>query len=88
MKTTANKTLLLGLGLALLASPAAMADDGNGNGGDNGNGHAYGNETTYVLEDETVHETPGEMFQYLRTRDSDLASGNPKEIVDAYPDIF
>jgi hypothetical protein len=75
MNTTLNKSLLLGLGLALLATPAAMADQGNGNG------------TTYVLEDETVHETPGAMFQYLRTRD-ELASGNPKDIVNAYPEEF
>ena len=76
MKTTANKTLLLGLGLALLASPAAMADNGKGNG------------YSYVLEDGTVHDTPGEMFQYLRTRDNGLATGNPKDIVNAYPDEF
>jgi hypothetical protein len=76
MNTTLNKSLLLGLGLALLATPAAMADQGNGNG------------TTYVLEDETEHETPGAMFQYLRTRDSDLAAGNPKDIVNAYPEEF
>lgn len=75
MNTTLNKSLLLGLGLALLATPAALADAGNGNG------------TTYVLEDETVHETPGAMFQYLRTRD-ELAAGNPKDIVNAYPEEF
>lgn len=74
MNSTLNKSLLLGLGLAMLATPAAMADEGNG--------------TTYVLEDETVHETPGAMFQYLRTRDSDLAAGNPKDIVNAYPEEF
>jgi hypothetical protein len=73
MNTTLNKSLLLGLGLALLATPAALADAGNG--------------TTYVLEDETVHETPGAMFQYLRTRD-ELAAGNPKDIVNAYPEEF
>lgn len=76
MKTTSNKALLLGLGFALLATQAGMADQGNGNG------------TTYVLEDETVHETPGAMFQYLRTRDSNLAAGNPKDIVNAYPEEF
>lgn len=84
MKTTPNKTLLLGLGLALLATQVAVADNGNGQG----NGNAYGNETIYILEDETVHDTPGAMFQYLRTRDSDLAAGNPKDIVNAYPDVF
>lgn len=74
MKT--KKSVLLGLGLALFATQAGMADAGNGNG------------TTYVLEDETVHETPGAMFQYLRTRDGDLAAGNPKDIVNAYPEAF
>ncbi len=82
MKTTANKTILLGLGLALLATQAAMADNGHGNGNGNGNG------TSYVLEDGTVHDTPGAMFQYLRTRDNGLAAGNPKDIVNAYPDEF
>lgn len=75
MNTTLNKSLVIGLGLMLCAVPAAMADAGNGNG------------TTYVLDDETVHETPGAMFQYLRTRD-ELAAGNPKDIVDAYPEAF
>lgn len=42
-------------------------------------------EKSYVLADGTVHETPGEMFQYLRTRDNGLAAGNPSNIVDAYP---
>ena len=78
MKITANKSILLGLGLALLATQAGMADPGNGNG----------NGTSYVLEDGTVHETPGAMFQYLRTRDNGLAAGNPKDIVNAYPDEF
>lgn len=74
MKTT--KSVLLGLGLALLATQIGMADAGNGNG------------TTYVLKDGTVHETPGAMFQYLRTRDNNLAAGNPKDIVNAYPQSF
>ena len=42
----------------------------------------------YVLLDGTTHGTPGEMFQYLRERDNDLAAGNPKDIVNAYPDDF
>ncbi len=74
MKTT--KSVLLGLGLALLATQVGMADAGKVNG------------TTYVLEDGTVHETPGAMFQYLRTRDNNLAAGNPKDIVNAYPESF
>jgi len=74
MKIT--KSVLLGLGLALVATQAGMADAGNGNG------------TTYVLEDGTVHETPGAMFQHLRARDDDLGAGNPKDIVNAYPEEF
>lgn len=75
MKITPNTPFLVGLGLALLASQASLAGQG-------------GNGTTYVLEDETVHETPGAMFQYLRARDGDLAAGNPKDIVNAYPESF
>jgi len=41
-----------------------------------------------VLEDGTVHRNAGEMFQYLRDRDNGLAAGNPKDIVNAYPDEF
>ena len=76
MKITPNTSLLLGLGLALFATQAGIADEGHGNG------------TTYLLEDETVHDTPGAMFQYLRDRESNLAAGNPKDIVNAYPEQF
>ncbi|MEO8685538.1 MAG: hypothetical protein ABI414_11945 [Devosia sp.] len=73
---TLLKNSLLGLGLALLAgATGTMADEGKHDG-------------TYVLKDGTVHDNPGEMFQYLRTRDNGLAAGNPKDIVDAYPDEF
>lgn len=41
-----------------------------------------------TLVDGTVHDNPGAMFQYLRTRDNGLAAGNPKAIVNAYPDSF
>lgn len=64
------------LGLAFLVGvTGAMAEEGK-------------HEGSYVLEDGTVHDTPGDMFQYLRTRDNGLAAGNPKEIVEAYPDEF
>jgi hypothetical protein len=70
------KKSFLGLGLALfVGATGTMADEGKHDG-------------TYVLEDGTVHDNPGEMFQYLRTRDNGLASGNPRDIVDAYPDEF
>lgn len=75
MKTSLKKSAMLGLGLAFLGSIAgAHADE-------------KGSDKTYVLEDGTVHETPGAMFQHLRTRD-ELAAGNPKDIVNAYPDEF
>ena len=76
MKIAPTKSLLLGLGLALLAAPAGIADEGNGNS------------PSYVLEDGTEFATPGAMFQHLRTRDDGQAAGNPKAIVDAYPDEF
>ncbi|GLQ52811.1 hypothetical protein [Devosia nitrariae] len=41
-----------------------------------------------TLLDGTVHKNAGAMFQYLRERDNGLAAGNPKAIVDAYPDEF
>ena len=73
-----RKLIILALGAGLLTAPA-FADPGNGQG-DGGN--------EYVLEDGTTHSTPGHMFQYLRTRDNGLATGNPKDIVEAYPDSF
>ena len=76
MKTTLKKAALLGLGLAFITGGTAVLADEAKSG------------KTYVLEDGTVHETPGEMFQYLRDRDNGLAAGNPKAIVDAYPDEF
>ena len=76
MRTSLKKSVLLGLGLALLAGGAgALADEGR-------------SQKSYVLKDGTVHDTPGAMFQYLRTRDNGLAAGNPKEIVEAYPEEF
>ena len=75
MKTSLKKAAILGLGLALLGGMAgAHADE-------------KGSDRTYVLKDGTVHDTPGAMFQHLRTRDT-LAAGNPKDIVNAYPDEF
>lgn len=74
-----TKLIALALGASLLAISAASADPGNGQG-------SGGSE--YVLKDGTTHSTPGQMFQYLRDRDNGLAYGNPKAIVDAYPDSF
>lgn len=76
MKTSLKKCAMLGLGLAFLGGiGGAQADE-------------QGSDKTYVLKDGTVHETPGAMFQHLRTRDGELAAGDPKDIVNAYSDEF
>lgn len=49
--------------------------------------HAEGPKEMTLL-DGTVHKNAGAMFQYLRDRDNGLAAGNPKDIVEAYPDEF
>lgn len=69
------KTLAIAiLPLLVLAVPAPVyADPGN---------------KPLTLVDGTVHDNPGAMFQYLRTRDNGLAAGNPKAVVDAYPNSF
>ena len=72
MGISLKTAVMLGLGLAVLTGATSMADEG-------------GSRKIYVLEDGTVHETPGAMFQYLRTRDNGLAAGNPRDIVEAYP---
>lgn len=66
---------LAGLSIAVLTGATAMADEG-------------ASKKVYVLENGNVYDTPGTMFQYLRTRDDGLATGNPKDIVEAYPDEF
>jgi hypothetical protein len=70
------KNSIVGVCIALLIGvTGAVAEEGK-------------HEGSYVLKDGTVHDTPGEMFQYLRDRDNGLAAGTPKDIVDAYPDEF
>lgn len=49
---------------------------------------AQGPDRELTLVDGTVHENPGSMFQHLRERDNGYAAGNPKDIVNAYPDEF
>lgn len=72
------KVIALALGAVLVTAPAVYADPGNGNGE---GGH------TYKLSNGMEFSTPGKMFQHLRDRD-DGAAGNPKAIVDAYPNSF
>jgi hypothetical protein len=50
--------------------------------------YAQDGQKDLTLVDGTVHSNPGEMFQHLRTRDNGFAAGNPKDIVNAYPDEF
>lgn len=80
-----KKILALALSAVLLASSAAYAApkaEGASQQEPQGNGAK-----DYVLLDGTTHSNPGEMFQHLRERDV-LAAGNPKDIVNAYPDEF
>ena len=75
-----TKHFALALGATVLLTTAVSADPGqNANQG----GHDY-----VLLDGTTVYDNPGEMFQYLRTRDNGLAAGNPKDIVEAYPESF
>ena len=68
---------------AAACSTLAVAGDKSGTGN---NGQGNGNQTLTLINGDTF-SNPGQMFQYLRTR-TDLAAGNPKAIVDAYPDSF
>jgi len=71
--------------VALVAcSTPTYAGQGHDASGNNGNGE--GNQTLTLIDGDTF-SNPGEMFQYLRTR-TDAAAGNPKAIVNAYPDSF
>lgn len=81
-----TKNFVLTLSVVLLGSSPAYADpqaDSASQRQARANAHKE-----YVLLDVTMHSTPGEMFQYLRERDNGLAAGNPKDIVNAYPDDF
>jgi len=75
--------------VALACSTPTYAGQGHGASGNNGpsnNGNGEGNQTLTLIDGDTF-SNPGEMFQYLRTR-TDAAAGNPKAIVNAYPDSF
>ncbi|MBD8065687.1 hypothetical protein IC608_09390 [Devosia sp. PTR5] len=63
---------------ALLATSAAVADPGTNKGGGK----------HYELVDGTSFTNAGAMLQHLRDRDNGYASGNPKDIVEAYPEEF
>ena len=72
------KKTALGLGVLALATSGALAESKAGTGG-----------KQYELNDGTTFTNAGSMFQHLRDRDEPgFASGNPKDIVNAYPDQF
>ena len=73
------KSATLALAIAIFASSAAHADpDTNNKGGSK----------QYELVDGTSFTNAGAMLQHLRDRDNGYASGNPKDIVEAYPEEF
>lgn len=77
---------LLLAGIVLAFSSTAYAADNSQSAGTGNNGDGNGNKTLTLVDGDTF-SNPGQMFQYLRTR-TDGASGNPKAIVDAYPNSF
>lgn len=81
-----KQQILVTLAVTLASLSPTVAADGHGAQGGGNNGNGNGN-TTLTLVDGDAFRNPGEMFQYLRTR-TDATSGNPKEIVDAYPNSF
>ncbi|KRA98077.1 hypothetical protein ASD83_13550 [Devosia sp. Root685] len=66
------------LAIALFATSGVYADPATNNGGGK----------RYELVDGTSFNNAGAMFQHLRDRDNGYASGNPKGIVEAYPEEF
>lgn len=76
MDISLKRAAAIGLGIALLGSIAGTHAD------------EWKSAKSYELDDGTVHATPGDMLQYLRSRDNGLAAGNPKDIVNAYPTEF
>lgn len=72
------KSATVAIAIALFATSGAYADPQTSNGGGK----------RYELVDGTTFTNAGEMFQHLRDREDGYASGNPKDIVEAYPKEF
>jgi len=72
------KSATMAIAIALFATSGAYADPQTSNGGGK----------RYELVDGTTFTNAGEMFQHLRDREDGYASGNPKDIVEAYPEEF
>jgi hypothetical protein len=77
-ETEMFKPIMVAIGLFAASAAGAHAEPANSNAG----GHQY------QTRDGNSFSNPGKMFQYLRDRDNGLANGNPRDIVDAYPDEF
>ncbi|MGV3576412.1 MAG: hypothetical protein ACO1O4_14900 [Devosia sp.] len=72
------KSAAAAVAVALFATSGAYADpETNNRGGKH-----------YELVDGTTFTNAGAMIQHLRDRENGYASGNPKDIVEAYPEEF
>ena len=72
------KSATVAIAIALFATSGVHADPETNNGGGK----------HYELVDGTTFTNAGAMFQHLRDREDGYASGNPKDIVEAYPEEF
>lgn len=72
------KSATVAIAIALLATSGAYAEPEANNAGGK----------SYELVDGTTFTNAGTMIQHLRDRENGYASGNPKEIVETYPDEF
>jgi len=72
------KSATVTIAIALFATSGVYADPGANNGGGK----------SYELVDGTTFSNAGAMIQHLRDREDGYAAGNPKDIVEAYPEEF
>lgn len=72
------KSATMAMALGLFATSSAYADPEMNDGGGK----------RYELVDGTAFTNAGAMVQHLRDRQNGYASGNPKDIVEAYPEEF
>lgn len=72
------KPATLAIAIALFVASGAYADPNTNNGGGK----------RYELVDGTTFSNVGAMIQHLRDREDGYAAGNPKDIVEAYPEEF
>jgi len=79
-----KRAIILAGVVVAACTASAFADSATQGTGNKGNGN--GNKTLTLVDGDTF-SNPGKTFQYLRTR-TDAAAGNPKAVVNAYPDSF